>query len=94
MFAENSHPETDRRAHQRPRHFKDVQIVFNNGKCIYNAQLRNASAYGARLDSRLAEYLPRNFDLFFTADQIRVPAQVKWRNRETMGVEFFPKDTR
>ena len=94
MLADQIQTDEDRRAHQRPRFFKDVKIIFNNGRSVYNAQLRNASAYGAKLDSRLAEYLPRNFDLYFTADQIRVPAQVKWRNGEALGVEFFPKKAR
>ncbi len=78
----------DRRAHQRPRFFKEVKIIFNNSKCVYDAYLRNVSAYGAQLDTRMSDYMPSEFAVHFVSDAMTVPAKVIWRSRDAIGVEF------
>lgn len=81
-------PETERRARARTRSFKHAKILFNDGKSVYDAVLKNVSAYGATISVALSEGLPEQFNLHIVHDGITVPCTVKWRQANAIGVTF------
>ena len=78
----------NRRMNTRNRFLKQVKIIFNGKQCVYDAYLRNVSAYGAQLESRLCEYMPSAFEVFFVEDAFSVPCEVVWRRQDALGVKF------
>lgn len=79
---------TERRAHNRARSFKHAKILFNDNKAVYDAVLKNVSAYGATLSVALTETLPEYFSLHIVHDNVTVPCQIKWRRLDSVGVKF------
>ncbi len=78
----------NRRARSRVRSFKMAKIMFDEDKSIYDAILKNVSAYGATLNVASTESLPDIFKLMIVHDNITVPCQVKWRRSDSIGVAF------
>lgn len=78
----------ERRARARTRSFKHAKILFNDNKSVYDAVLKNVTAYGATLTVALTEALPEVFNLNIVADDVTVPCQVKWRRADCIGVAF------
>lgn len=81
-------PKIERRARTRTRVYKHVKILFNDDKSVYDAMLKNVTAYGATLTVVSSETLPNAFNLQFVADEITVPCQVRWRKTDAVGVAF------
>lgn len=80
--------ENERRARPRPRSFKHAKVLFNENKSVYDAVLKNVTAYGASLNIALTESLPSAFNLHIVSEQITVPCTVKWRRSDSVGVAF------
>lgn len=78
----------NRRRNARNRFLKQVKIIFNGRQCVYDAYLRNVTAYGAQLETRLCEFMPNAFDVFFVEDAFSVPCEVVWRRQDAIGVKF------
>ena len=78
----------NRRARSRSRSFKIAKIMFDDDKSIYDAILKNISAYGATLNVSSTERLPDSFKLMIVQDNLTVPCHVKWRRVDSMGVAF------
>ncbi len=78
----------ERRARPRTRAFKQSKIIFNDGKSIYDAVLRNVTAYGATLTVARPELLPLDFNLMIVNENFTVPCSVRWRRADTVGVVF------
>ncbi len=92
MLAQNgigsASPPVERRARARTRSFKHAKILFNDDKSVYDAVLKNVTAYGATLTVALTESLPDLFNLHIVADEVTVPCVVKWRRSDSVGVAF------
>ncbi len=88
MLAQTQLHSPERRARNRARSFKHAKILFNDNQSIYDAVLKNVSAYGATITVALSESLPENFDLHIVHDNITVPCKIKWRRPGTIGVMF------
>ena len=78
----------NRRARSRARSFKLAKIMFDEDRSIYDAILKNISAYGATLNVSSTERLPDNFKLMIVQDNLTVPCHVKWRRHDSIGVAF------
>lgn len=89
MLAQHTSPSgLERRARARARSFKHAKVVFNDNKSVYDAVLKNVTAYGATLTIGLTERLPNSFNLHIVHDNVTVPCQVKWRRADSIGVAF------
>jgi len=88
MSAQTPKLAQERRARQRSPSFKHAKILFNDNKSVYDAVLKNVTAYGATLSIALTESLPDLFDLHIVHDNVTVPCQVKWRLSDSLGVAF------
>lgn len=78
----------ERRARARAKSFKHAKILFNDNKSVYDAVLKNVTAYGATLTIGLTERLPDSFKLHIVHDDVTVPCQVRWRRANSVGVMF------
>ena len=85
---ESWNPSVERRARARSRSFKHAKILFNENKSIYDAVLKNVTAYGATLTVNLTEQLPEAFNLYLVNEDFTVPCQVRWRRSDSVGVAF------
>ena len=92
MLAQNSltssKVNSERRARSRFRSFKHAKILFNGNNSVYDAVLKNVTAYGAELTVSSTDKLPAAFNLYFVQDEFTVPCQVKWRRPSNIGVSF------
>jgi len=78
----------DRRTRNRSRSFKHAKILFNDNKSVYDAVLRNVTAYGATLEVAKPDLLPEEFRLLIVHENFTVPCAVKWRRGDSLGVSF------
>ena len=78
----------ERRARARTRSFKRARILTADNKSVFDATLKNITAYGATLSMALTQRVPENFYLHIVHDDITVPCQVKWRLADSLGVTF------
>ncbi len=78
----------ERRDHQRSRAYKSVKVIYNKNLCVFDAVLRDITAYGGQLEMRLSEFLPERFDIWLAEENVRVPCNVKWRRHDRIGIEF------
>lgn len=79
---------SERRRRSRARSFKHVKIMFDGDKAIFDAVLKNVSAYGATIAVDLTERIPDRFKLHIVQDDFSVPCCVKWRGKDNIGVSF------
>jgi len=78
----------ERRARARTRSFKQARILTLDNKSVFDATLKNVTAYGATLSMALTERVPENFKLHIVHDDVMVSCQVKWRKANSLGVAF------
>ncbi len=78
----------ERRARNRATTYKHAKIRFNDDKSVYDAVMRNVTAYGATLTVALTEQLPDNFNLHMVRDDLTVSCRVIWRRSDCIGVAF------
>ncbi len=83
------HFENQRKTSPRSRQFKNVQIIFNNGYCTYDAILRDMSEDGARIETKHVVEIPDVFTLKFTNDNTTKKCSLVWRGNESIGVRFI-----
>jgi PilZ domain len=77
------------RSVRRMRALLKAQIVFNDGACRADGLIRDLSHKGARLWFGDSVILPERFELRIPQrNDIRL-AELKWRTREEIGVEFI-----
>jgi len=88
MLAPENRTELERRSHLRAKSFKHAKIYINDDKSIYDAVLKNVSAYGAGLSVELTQKLPEKFRLLIVSDEVTVPCHVEWRRAGMIGVSF------
>ena len=78
----------ERRARSRSRSLKQVKILTFDNNSVFDATLKNVTAYGAALSLSAPERVPDSFKLNFVFDEITVPCKVKWRRPGSLGVTF------
>jgi len=88
MTGQNTDLKAERRNRLRARSLKHVKIMFDGDKAIFDAVLKNVSAYGATIAVDLTERLPDRFNMYFVQDDFSVPCWVKWRGKDNIGVAF------
>ena len=88
MLAQSKIKYMNRRQRSRSTTFKHAKIMFNGDSCVYDALLKNVSAYGANLDVACTESVPEDFNLYLVQDDFSVKCKVKWRHSNCIGVEF------
>ncbi|NNE59040.1 MAG: PilZ domain-containing protein [Hellea sp.] len=88
MLQHEQNAEQERRDHLRAKSFKHAKIYINDDKSIYDAVLKNVSAYGAALSLGMTQRLPESFRLLIVSDDVTVPCHVEWRRADMVGVSF------
>ena len=83
------HYQNQRVASQRSRQLKNVQIIFNNGYCTFDAILRDMSEEGVRIETKHVLEIPDVFTLKFTHDNTTKNCRLIWRGKESIGVRFI-----
>jgi hypothetical protein len=77
---------------ERVRCFLRAKIVFNNKRSTFDCTIRNISATGAKIEVGEAASIPARFDLEIPQRGRTYRAQILWRDKEAMGVEFVTDD--
>ena len=78
----------NRKASERSKQLKRVQIIFNNGICTIDAILRNLSEEGARIEVDNPQEIPDKFMLKFTSDFKTKQCLIVWRGDKYIGLMF------
>jgi len=79
----------NRKLSPRSRQLKNVQIIFNNGFCTYDAILRDMSDDGVRIETKQVLDIPNDFTLKFTYDDTTKRCRIVWRGKEFIGAKFI-----
>jgi len=77
-----------RKASERSKQLKKVQVIFNNGICTIDAVLRNVSEEGARIEVDSPHEIPDKFLLKFTSDYKTRQCLIVWRDGKSIGLRF------
>jgi hypothetical protein len=80
---------TERRAVRRHKVFKGAKLRFNGGYGALDCIVRNLSDNGARLVFGDIAAVPSSFDFRLSGAEASVPAVVRWRGVEDVGIEFM-----
>jgi hypothetical protein len=78
----------ERRCEVRERTLMAGRIIYNQGKSILDCQIRNFSEHGAKISVATAAKLPNKFKLDIPSRGRCYLADVRWRDRDSMGVQF------
>ena len=78
----------DTRSNGRNRAMLGAQIVYNNRQSTLDCQIRNISDKGARLSLSDTVTVPDEFDLLVPHRGRTYRARLRWRARDSIGVEF------
>jgi len=76
------------RASPRQRRLKAAQIIFNDNSSIMDCLIRDWSETGARLKCAQSHAVPKHFFLLLKAEWLLLPAELRWRRGEDIGVMF------
>ena len=76
------------RAAERGRSLLKAKITFNNRMSTIDCIIKNISAGGARIAVASTLSLPNEFDLDIPLKGKTYRAQMRWRDSESIGVEF------
>jgi hypothetical protein len=80
---------TERRAERRRKVFKGAKLRFNGGYGALDCLVRNFSDKGARLAFGDIAAVPSRFEFRLSGAEAPVPAVVRWRGVEDVGIEFM-----
>lgn len=80
---------TELRGAERGRSLLKAKIIFNNRMSTVDCIIKNISASGARILVGSTLSVPREFDLHVPLKGKTYRAQMRWRDAESMGVEFL-----
>ena len=76
------------RTSERKRTMLGAHIIFNNRNSTMDCQVRNISPTGARLALSDTVALPEEFDLHVPQKGKTYKAKLRWRNKDSIGVEL------
>lgn len=79
---------TERRGAPRRRVLKGATLRFNRGYGALECIVRNLSDSGARLVFGDTAAVPPHFDVWLSGAEKPLPASVRWRGLEDVGIEF------
>jgi len=82
----------EHRASERKKTLKKGSIVFNKRYSTVDCTVRNVSEHGAMLEVPNNHLIPLYVELNIYPDTRYCPAQVVWRSRESMGVQYIHPD--
>jgi hypothetical protein len=78
----------ERRAAPRHKVLKGATLRFNRGYGALECRVRNLSDTGARLAFGETAAVPPHFEFHLSGSDKPVPASVRWRGLEDVGIEF------
>ena len=81
--------ENNQRKHARHKVLKDGKIISSNMTCVTDVRIRDMSATGALIQLPANIHLPESFSLLVVNDRQLYSAIVRWRKRDTAGIEFL-----
>ncbi|MDB5595125.1 MAG: type pilus assembly PilZ [Hyphomicrobiales bacterium] len=85
---EKDRREAERRCEVRVRTLMAGRIIYNHGQSTLDCQIRNFSEGGAKLSVPVATTLPNQFKLDVPSRGRCYTAEVRWRDRDSVGVHF------
>ena len=80
-------PMNEKRAAKRLRTLRSGSIAIE-GRPSIDCSIRNLSTTGAQLSVKTNEFIPDRFELFIVREQLTLPATVRWRKGNRLGVHF------
>jgi hypothetical protein len=83
---------TERRGDFRRRALMGGTIRFRTRESVLSCVVRNISTTGAKLTMDGAVWMPENFELEISHQDVRVNARAVWRNESEIGVAFLMRD--
>ena len=78
----------ERRQFARKRVLLSSRIVFNNGYCTMNCQIRNAGKMGMGLRMESTRDIPDHIRIMVDRDQSIFNADVRWRSYNALGIQI------
>jgi hypothetical protein len=92
-FRAQARGQMEERAEARHRSLKRGFLTFFGGYCTQEAIVRNMSPSGARLDFGDTDGVPQEFSLIVGEGNVSRFAKVRWRSRQSLGVQFMNVDS-
>jgi hypothetical protein len=78
----------ERRKFDRNRCLLGARAVFNNRSSTMSCVVRNYSEDGALLKFGESPYIPDQLEILLDNRNTLMPAQIVWRNGDTVGIAF------
>lgn len=82
----------ERRGDYRRRALMGGSIRFRTRDGVLSCTVRNISTTGAKLSLDCAAWLPENFELEISHQDVRVNARAVWRTESEIGIAFLMRD--
>ena len=82
-------PGEERRAEPRYKSLKGVRVYVADTGAEIDCIIRSLSPSGARVEFETAPHLTGQFDVYFTSECIRVPAELVWQDGARVGLKFL-----
>ena len=79
----------ENRKDERIKSLLKAKIVFNHRMTTFDCVVKNVSRYGAKVAIDPAVSFPNEFELEIPLKGKSYHAKMRWRDRESMGVEFL-----
>ncbi len=81
-------PRPERRRERRQRVLKGALVIFGKHTQVFDCQVRNLSADGAKLSLELTVGIPHDFEVLIFSEGRIAPAKMVWRNEKEIGAHF------
>ncbi|MFD0915742.1 PilZ domain-containing protein [Pseudahrensia aquimaris] len=78
---------------RRQRVLKKGVVSYNDGAISSEVMVRDFSSQGVKIKMTNDVPIPDHFTLDIPMDGIRIECEVRWRERDTLGVRFISKPT-
>ncbi len=85
---DNASQIAESRTERRARTLRHAEIVFNQGRSVFDCTVRNLSPGGALLEVASMLGIPQHFDIVLDRSLGHRPCTVRWHTDRLMGVHF------
>jgi len=68
---------------------RPVSLLIGNKGCSVFCEMKDMSISGAKLTSLPLRYLPQEFTILITDENVAIPCRLRWINGKQAGVQFI-----
>jgi hypothetical protein len=79
----------EKRRHVRQKLVRAAKLVYHNGTCALDCEIRDISVGGCRIRLASPVLLPRFLDLHIQGDALVRNCEIRWRSPKEFGVLFL-----